>query len=118
LGGRVVAWVNTWHGTRNLVRDDQLRTGERAGEALSRYHDTYREEVLKLLKKKAEGKEIVVDEPEEEQSQVLDLMAALEASLADAKKGGRSKKPAPKKSTKKTSKRTSSRSRSRTKKSA
>src|SRR3954464_9501639 len=45
----------------------------------SRYHDTYREQVLQLLKKKAEGKEIVVDEPEEEQGQVLDLMAALEA---------------------------------------
>jgi DNA end-binding protein Ku len=91
----------------------------------SRYHDTYREEVLKLLKKKAEGKEIVVDEPEEEQGQVLDLMAALEASLADAKKGGGSrsrtggaKKPSrAKKSAKKTSKRSSS-SRSRAKKSA
>src|SRR5205085_7895116 len=54
----------------------------------SRYHDTYREQVLELLKKKAEGKEIVVEEPEEEQGQVLDLMAALEASLNEAKKGG------------------------------
>src|SRR5436305_8240544 len=43
----------------------------------SRYHDTYREEVLGLLKKKAEGKEIVVEQPDEEQGQVLDLMAAL-----------------------------------------
>jgi DNA end-binding protein Ku len=51
----------------------------------SRYHDTYREQVLELLKKKAEGEEIVVEEPEEEQGQVLDLMAALEASLAAAK---------------------------------
>jgi DNA end-binding protein Ku len=86
----------------------------------SRYHDTYREQVLELLKKKAKGEEIVSEEPEEEQGQVLDLMAALEASLADAKKGGgsRSTKPAAKKSTKKTSKRTSSRSRSRAKKSA
>ena len=59
----------------------------------SQYHDTYREEVLKLLKKKAQGKEIVVEErAEEEGGEVLDLMAALEASLADAKKGGR--KPA------------------------
>src|SRR5438270_8669968 len=37
----------------------------------SRYHDTYREQVLELLKKKAEGEEIVVEEPEEEQGQVL-----------------------------------------------
>jgi len=88
-----------------------------------RYHDTYREQVLELLKKKAAGKEIVVDEPEEEQGQVLDLMAALEASLEEAKKGGakkstsRARKSA--KSTKKTSKRaSSSRSRSKAKKSA
>src|SRR5947209_4549150 len=89
----------------------------------SRYHDTYREQVLELLKKKAQGKEIVVEEPEEEEGQVLDLMAALEASLADAKKGGsgtktksRSKSkraPAAKKSAKKTTKKTTKRTSSR-----
>jgi DNA end-binding protein Ku len=94
----------------------------------SRYHDTYREQVLELLKKKAEGKEIVVDEPEEDKGQVLDLMAALEASLAEAKTGGGSssrsggakKSSRAEKSTKKTTKRSSSssRSRSRAKKSA
>ena len=90
----------------------------------SRYRDTYREQVLELLKKKAEGKEIVVEEPEEEQGQVLDLMAALEASLEQAKKGGSKKstsraRKSTKKTTKKTtSKRTSSRSRSRARKSA
>jgi DNA end-binding protein Ku len=89
-----------------------------------RYHDTYREQVLELLKKKAQGKEIVVDEPEEEQGQVLDLMAALEASLQEAKKGGAKKSTSrARKSTKKTTKQSSSsRSRSRprakTKKSA
>jgi DNA end-binding protein Ku len=57
----------------------------------SRYHDTYREQVLELLKKKAKGEEIVVEEPEAEEGQVLDLMAALEASLADAKRGGKPK---------------------------
>src|SRR5437763_10512484 len=54
----------------------------------SRYRDTYREQVLELLKKKAEGKEIVVEEEAPEEGQVLDLMEALEASLAEAKKGG------------------------------
>jgi DNA end-binding protein Ku len=86
-----------------------------------RYHDTYREQVLELLKKKAQGKEIVVDEPEEEQGQVLDLMAALEASLEEAKRGGAKKSTSrARKSTKKTNKRASSksRSRSRAKKSA
>src|SRR5947209_14256447 len=83
----------------------------------SRYHDTYREQVLALLKKKAEGKEIVVEEPEEEQGQVLDLMAALEASLEEAKRGGskktsRAKKATTKKAgTKKTRAKKSSRSR-------
>src|SRR5947209_2616239 len=83
----------------------------------SRYHDTYREQVLALLKKKAEGKEIVVEEPEEEQGQVLDLMAALEASLEEAKRGGskktsRAKKATTKKAgTKKTTAKKSSRSR-------
>jgi DNA end-binding protein Ku len=60
----------------------------------SQYHDTYREEVLDLLKKKAKGKEIVVDEPDADEGQVLDLMAALEASLAEAKSGGKSSKSA------------------------
>ena len=87
----------------------------------SRYRDTYREDVLKLLKKKAEGKEIVVEEPEEEQGQVLDLMAALEASLEEATKGGAKKSTSrARKSTKKTTKRTSKRASSskRAKKSA
>src|SRR5438105_6244660 len=90
----------------------------------SQYHDTYREQVLGLLKKKAQGKEIVVDEPEEEQGQVLDLMEALEASLAEAKKGGSKKSTSSRsrarKSTKKTAKRSSKRtsSKSRAKKSA
>src|SRR4051794_2414558 len=92
----------------------------------SRYHDTYREQVLQLLKKKAEGKEIVVDEPEEDKGQVLDLMAALEASLAEAKKGGGSgsrsgsRAGGAKKSSraKKSTKKSSSRSRTRAKKSA
>jgi len=80
----------------------------------SRYHDTYREQVLELLKQKAKGKEIVTEEPEEEQGQVLDLMAALEASLQEAKKGGTKKASR----TKKAAKKKSSSSRSRAKKSA
>lgn len=53
-----------------------------------RYEDTYRVQVLDYLKKKAAGEEIVVEEEPEEQSNVVDLMAALEASLESAKKGG------------------------------
>jgi DNA end-binding protein Ku len=47
-----------------------------------RYHDTYRQQVEKLLKAKAKGKEIAV-EPREEQEPISDLMAALEASVTD-----------------------------------
>src|SRR5207237_2406571 len=36
VGGGRWTWVNTRHGTRDLVRVNQLRTGERAGEALLR----------------------------------------------------------------------------------
>ena len=53
-----------------------------------RYEDTYRVEVLDFLKKKAAGEEIVVEEEPEEQADVIDLMAALEASLEAAKKSG------------------------------
>jgi DNA end-binding protein Ku len=50
-----------------------------------RYQDDYRERVLEMIERKAEGQEIVIAEEEEEQAPVVDLMAALEASLAAAK---------------------------------
>jgi DNA end-binding protein Ku len=84
-----------------------------------RYHDTYREEVLGLIKKKAKGQDLVVEEPEEEkQAEVLDLMAALEASLAEAKRGGRAKKKASSRAGKKTSPSARKKTPSRTRKSA
>ena len=52
-----------------------------------KYHDTYREAVLDMIEKKAEGQEIVL-QPVEEPEKVPDLMAALEASLAAAKEDG------------------------------
>jgi DNA end-binding protein Ku len=58
----------------------------------SKYHDTYRERVLELIERKAEGKEIAV-QPVEEPQPVPDLMAALEASVNAARQnretGGR-----------------------------
>src|SRR5947208_10865223 len=57
-----------------------------------KYHDTYREAVLDLIEKKAEGREIVL-QPAEEPEKVPDLMAALEASLAAATKDGGESKP-------------------------
>src|SRR5436309_1015365 len=63
-----------------------------------RYEDTYRIEVLDYLKKKAAGEEIVVEEEPEHEAEVVDLMAALEASLAAAKKSGSKSKSSPRKS--------------------
>jgi DNA end-binding protein Ku len=53
-----------------------------------RYHDTYTEELKSLIEAKAKGKKIVVEEEVPAESNVLDLMQALEASLEAARKGG------------------------------
>jgi DNA end-binding protein Ku len=53
-----------------------------------KYHDTYTEEMRELIERKAKGKKIEAPPPEpERKAEVIDLMAALEASL----EGGRSK---------------------------
>jgi DNA end-binding protein Ku len=65
----------------------------------TKYSDTYRERVLEMIEAKADGQEISV-QPAEEPAPVPDLMAALEASLAAAKKdkgSGGNGKPASKK---------------------
>jgi DNA end-binding protein Ku len=72
-----------------------------------KYHDEYREEVLALIERKAAGEEIVAPAAPEEPAKVLDLMAALEASLArtGAKQSGgtatATKRPAKKAAAKK-----------------
>jgi len=50
-----------------------------------KYRDEYRERVLELIERKAQGETIVIEEPSEEPQEVPDLMAALEASIASAK---------------------------------
>jgi DNA end-binding protein Ku len=57
-----------------------------------KYRDEYRERVLELIEQKASGQEIVVEESAEEAPRVIDLMAALEASLAAVKDGKGAKK--------------------------
>jgi DNA end-binding protein Ku len=53
-----------------------------------RYRDEYREKVLELIERKAEGEEIVVAPEAPEPARVPDLMAALEASLAAVRDDG------------------------------
>ena len=64
----------------------------------SAYRDEYREELLALIERKAEGKEIVAAEAPEEPkaTKAPDLMAALEESIAAVKgeRDGKAAKPA------------------------
>jgi DNA end-binding protein Ku len=49
-----------------------------------KFHDQYREQVLDLIERKAAGEEIVAEPMVEAPAKVLDLVAALEASLEKA----------------------------------
>lgn len=54
---------------------------------LGKYHDEYRAKVLAMIENKAEGQAVVVEKPSETpKGKVIDLMAALEASLSAIKK--------------------------------
>jgi DNA end-binding protein Ku len=67
-----------------------------------KYHDEYREEVMALIQMKADGEEFEVPEIAAEKPKVVDIMAALEASVAAAKEA-RTRHPAKKATSKKKS---------------
>ena len=73
------------------LTDAELAMAEQLIESLSqpfepeKYEDTYRNQVLDLIDRKANGEEIVVAAAGPSQEKVVDLMAALEASVAAAK---------------------------------
>ncbi len=75
------------------VSEREVKMAEQLIESLAaefdpeRYHDEYREKVLALIEAKAEGEDVVVSTEPEQPTKVVDLMAALEASLAAAKAG-------------------------------
>jgi DNA end-binding protein Ku len=74
--------------------DRELKMAQQLIDSLSsefepeRYHDEYREKVLDLIERKAQGEEIAVQPEAPQPTQVPDLMAALEASLAAVKGDG------------------------------
>jgi DNA end-binding protein Ku len=68
-----------------------------------KFHDDYREQVLDLIAKKAAGEEFEVPEPAAEKPKIVDLMAALEASV-EAAKQSRKHHPTARKSQAKTRK--------------
>jgi DNA end-binding protein Ku len=76
-------------GDRELAMAEQLVESLSAAWEPGKYEDTYRERVLDLIKQKAEGKDVVVEE-REEAPEVADLMEALRASV-EASKGGKGK---------------------------
>jgi len=67
-----------------------------------KYRDEYREEVMALIQMKADGQEFEVPEAAAEKPKVVDIMAALEASVAAAKEA-RTRHPAKKSAAKKKS---------------
>jgi DNA end-binding protein Ku len=76
--------------------DRELKMAQQLIDSLSsdfepgKYHDEYREKVLELIERKADGEEIAIQPQAEEPAKVPDLMAALEASLAAVKDPGAS----------------------------
>jgi DNA end-binding protein Ku len=73
------------------VKDKELALASSLIEALAadfepdKYHDTYRDNLLKMIEAKKQGAEVVAT-PEPQQAKVVDIMEALKASLAMAKK--------------------------------
>jgi DNA end-binding protein Ku len=83
---------------RELAMANQLIDSLASDFEPEKYRDEYRERVLDLIERKAQGETIVIEEPEAEPEKVPDLMAALEASIASAKTPAKkAKKPAAKK---------------------
>jgi DNA end-binding protein Ku len=101
------------------VSDKELAMAEQLVESLAgewspeKYHDTYREQVMEMIEAKASGDtDFVVATEAPPREKVVDLMAALEASVAEAKEArgrhptageGEKKKPARKPAAKKKS---------------
>src|SRR3954454_23776780 len=67
---------------RELTMADQLIDSLTSGWEPGQYHDEYREKVLDLIERKAQGEVIEVQAEAPQPTKVPDLMAALEASLA------------------------------------
>ena len=92
---------------REVAMAEQLIASLTSDFEPAKYHDEYREKVLDLVERKAQGEEIAVQPEADRPTKVPDLMAALEASLAAVK--GRSsdeveEAPEPKKPARKSTK--------------
>jgi DNA end-binding protein Ku len=90
-------------GAKGKTSERELKMAQQLIESLTsefepdKYRDEYRERVLEMIERKAQGETIKIEAPAEEPKKVPDLMAALEASIAAAKSpggGGEKKKAA------------------------
>jgi DNA end-binding protein Ku len=72
---------------RELAMAQQLIDSLSADFDPEKFKDEYREQVLELIERKAAGEEIAVAPEAEETAPAPDLMAALEASLAEVRSG-------------------------------
>jgi DNA end-binding protein Ku len=85
-------------GERELNMARQLVDALSADFDPEQFHNEYREQVLAMIEAKAAGQEVVAQPTAKPQAQVVDLMAALEASIARAGSGSNaSKEPEAKK---------------------
>jgi DNA end-binding protein Ku len=88
------------------VNDKEVAMAEALVDSLAadfepeKYRDEYRDEVMALIQMKADGEEFEVPEAAAEKPKVVDIMAALEASVAAAK-DARARHPAKKSAAKK-----------------
>jgi DNA end-binding protein Ku len=83
----------------SLVKEKELALAQNLIDALAgefepeKYKDNYRENLLRMIEAKKEGNAVVAT-PEPQESKVVDIMEALKASLAMAKKPAASAKHA------------------------
>jgi len=82
--------VRTKAGGKELKSAEQLVDALSTDWEPSSFRDRHRARVQKIIDQKAEGKEITVEAPPE-RAEVIDLMKALEESVAAARKGGKKK---------------------------
>ena len=80
---------------RELTMAQQLIESLSAEFDPSKFKDEYRERVIDLIERKAAGEEIAVQPEAEDTTPAPDLMAALEASLAEVRSGSDDKPAAP-----------------------
>jgi DNA end-binding protein Ku len=72
--------------TRELTMAEQLIESLSADFAPQKYHNEYHRRVMDMIERKAAGQQIAVSAEPVGKARVLDLTAALEASLAAVKK--------------------------------